>query len=234
MLTQFEITSELFDKPRKIWAQPALARQVVDCLIFLDAEIYIEKIRAPTIVADLKKEGDLTPVTSIYLSHGDIMARARDFTCDDGFASFVATDLCRWTQQTIGHFERFFLCGLSLSGLAAVFAAFQHPSAFCGVLAQSPSAWWDSERLTTSLAPGKSSDSRVWISVGVQETQENVMHSVGLFQKASQRDSVRRLAERLRGLCREVHHEEFSGGHDPACWAEELPRALPWLMQKIY
>jgi S-formylglutathione hydrolase FrmB len=61
------------------------------------------------------------------------------------------------------------------------------------------------------------------------------MHSpVELFQKASQRDSVRRLAEKLEGLCREVHHKEFSGGHDMACWAEELPRALPWLMRKTH
>lgn len=92
--------------------------------------------------------------------------------------------------------------------------------------------WWNDEWLARSLTPEDRSDSRIWISVGDQESQENVMHSRdGLFQKASQRDSVRRLAEKLDGLCREVHHEEFTGGHDMACWAEELPRALPWLMR---
>jgi enterochelin esterase family protein len=233
MLAQFEIASELLNEPRKIWVQPAMARPVVDCLIFLDAEFYIERVQAPTILADLQKAGDLPPVTSIYLSHLDIMARASDFTCNHAFASFVATDLCRWIEQTVGHFERFFLCGLSLSGLAATFAALQHSTTFCGVLAQSPSAWWDDERLANSLTPDKRNGSRIWISVGDQESQVNVMHSpVGLFQKASQRDSVRRLVAKLEGLCHEVHFKEFSGGHDMVCWAEELPRALPWLMRK--
>jgi iron(III)-enterobactin esterase len=232
MLAEFEIDSALLSKPRKIWVQPALAAQVADCLIFLDAELYMESVQAPTIVAKLQKAGDLPPVTAIYLSYVDRMARTSDFTCNPMFASFVATDLCRWIEQTVGRFERFFLCGLSLSGLAAMFAALQHPTTFCGVLCQSPSAWWDDESFTHSLIPDKRSRSRVWISVGDQESQENVVHSAdGLFQKSSQRDSVRRLADKLQALCREVHHEEFSGGHDMACWAEELSRALPWLMR---
>jgi enterochelin esterase-like enzyme len=233
MLAQFEIAGESFSKPRKVWVQPALAAEVTDCLIFLDAEFYIERVQAPTVAASLQKGGDLPPLTSIYLSHMDIKARASDCTCNPAFASFVAMDVRHWIEKTVGHFERYFLCGLSLSGLAAIFAALQHPTAFCGVLSQSPSAWWDDERLTNSLTPDRRSGSRVWISVGDQESQENVMHSpTGLFQKASQRDSVRRLAEKLEGLCREVHYKEFSGGHDMACWADELSHALPWLMQK--
>src|ERR1700722_9931769 len=139
MLAQFEISSELLNKPRTAWVQPAVAGHGADCLIFLDAEFYIAKVRAPTIVADLQKTGSLPPVTSIYVSHIDAMARIADFTCNGAFSSFVATDLCRWIEQTVGRFERFFLCGLSLSGLAATFAAFQHPTRFCGVLSQSPS-----------------------------------------------------------------------------------------------
>jgi enterochelin esterase-like enzyme len=231
MLAQFEIAGESFNKARKVWVQPALAGQVKDCLIFLDAEFYIGSVQAPPIVANLQKAGDLPPVASIYLSYVDFVARANDCTCNHTFASFVATDLCRWIEQKVGRFERIFLCGLSLSGLAATFAALQHPTTFWGVLSQSPSAWWNDERLTNSLTAEDRTDSRVWISVGDQESQENVMHSRdGLFQKASQRDSVRRLAEKLEGLCREVHHEEFPGGHDMTCWAEELPRALQWLM----
>jgi len=231
MFAEFEIDSELLKGNRKIWVQPASAGQASDCLIFLDAEYYIEKVQAPATIAHLQKAGDLPPLTSIYLSHLDIMARARDFTCDEAFALFLATDLCRWIKQTIGSFERFFLCGLSLSGLAAVFTALRYPDTFCGILAQSPSAWWDDEKLANSLPYDKRKGSRIWISVGDQETSENIMHSpVELFQRASQRDSVRRLAAKLEGLCSEVHSTEFSGGHTMACWAEELPYALSWLI----
>jgi enterochelin esterase family protein len=232
MLTQFEIADESVKTPRKVWVQPALVGHAVDCLIFLDAEFYIDRMKAPAIIGSLQEAGNLAPVTSIYLSHEDFTARVGDCTCSDAFASFVAVNLCRWIGQTVGRFDRFYLCGLSLSGLAATFTAFQHPTAFCGVLSQSPSAWWDDEWLTTALTPDKRIGSRFWISVGDQESQENVMHSRdGLFQKASQRDSVRRLAEKLEGLCREVQHEEFSGGHDIACWAAELPRALAWMVR---
>lgn len=231
-LTQFQISGESYNKPRKVWVQPALGGPVVDCLVFLDAEFYIEKMQAPTIIANLQESGDVPPVTSIYLSHVDTTARASDFSCNPAFASFAAVDLPLWIEQTVGRFERFFLCGLSLSGLAAMFTALQYPTAYWGVLSQSPSAWWDDERLLSSLTPDKRSGSRVWISAGDQELQENVMHSpAGLFQKASQRDSVRRLAKSLEGLCREVHYTEFPGGHDMACWAQELPSALRWLMR---
>jgi enterochelin esterase-like enzyme len=134
MLAQFEIPSQLLNKPRTAWVQPAVAGHGADCLIFLDAEFYIERVRAPTIVADLQKTGSLAPVTSIYVSHIDAMARTADLTCNEAFSSFVASDLCRWIEQTVGRFERFFLCGLSLSGLAATFAALRHPTTFCGVL----------------------------------------------------------------------------------------------------
>ena len=233
MLVQFEISSELLDKPRRVWLQPAAAGPVADCLIFLDAEFYIERVQSLAIVADLQRAGRLPPAASVYVSHVDGVARSTDLTCNRAFTSFVAKDLRRWIEQTVGHFERYFLCGLSLSGLAAIFAALQHPTAFCGILAQSPSVWWDDERLLSSLTSDSTSDSRVWISVGSEENQENVVHSpAGLFQKASQRDCVRRFAEKLAGLCREVHHQEFSGGHDMARWAEELSRALPWLMPR--
>ena len=233
MLDQFDITGEALGPPRRIWVQPALAAQAVDCLIFLDAELYIQGVQAPTVLADLQRAGDLPAAAAVYLSQRDVLARADDFTCNHAFGCFVATDLRHWIKQTVGSFERHFLCGLSLSGLAAMFAALRHPAAFCGVLAQSPSAWWDDERLANSLTSNMRCCSRVWISVGDQELQENVLHSpVGLFQKASQRESVRRLAQKLEGVCQEVHYEEFRGGHDMACWAAELPLALQWLMQK--
>lgn len=230
-LTVFEVPGASLAAPRKVWVQRAATPPAADCLVFLDAEFYIEKVQAPTIVLDLQRAGSLPAVAAVYVSHIDLMARARDLVCDDGFASFVAGDLLRWIERTLGRFERFFLCGLSLSALEAAFVALRHPTAFRGVLAQSPSAWWEDERLAEVIAPGLASGSRIWISVGDQETEENVLHSpAGLFQKASQRDSVRWLAQALKGRCRALHYGEFPGGHEMACWGRELPRALPWLL----
>jgi enterochelin esterase-like enzyme len=71
------------------------------------------------------------------------------------------------------------------------------------------------------------------MSVGTQELQENVSHSpTALFKKTNQLDSVGRLAQRLTSGGHEVHRHEYDGGHDPLCWAAELPRALAWLMNR--
>ena len=60
-----------------------------------------------------------------------------------------------------------------------------------------------------------------------QGDQENISHPPsGLFQRSSQLDSVRRLARKLYGCGAKCNSTEFSGGHDPACWAKELPNRL--------
>ncbi|WP_417389345.1 hypothetical protein [Gimesia sp.] len=52
----------------------------------------------------------------------------------------------------------------------------------------------------------------------------------GLFQKTNQLDSVCRLEQKLTAVGQYVHYAGFEGSHDPACWAEELPPALVWLL----
>jgi enterochelin esterase family protein len=202
-------------------------------LIFLDAELYIDRVKAPELLRALQTGNALPPVAAVYLSSPDPASRHVDFTCNEAFSSFLASELGGWIDQTVGSYERFILCGLSLSGLSAAFTTLRYPGAFSGTLCQSPSAWWNDEWFSASLKPGVLHGNRFWISVGSQELQSGVSHPPsGLFQKTNQLDSVRRLAEKLTGLCQDVHYAEFSGGHDPACWAAELPHALSWLTRK--
>jgi enterochelin esterase family protein len=214
-----EVSSEFLNTPRKVWVQPAILGPASDCLIFLDAELYMDRVKAPDIVHDLQITGRLPPVASIYVSYLNTAARHIDFTCNETYSSFVST-------------ERFYLCGLSLSGLAAAFTAIRHPAVFSGVLSQSPSAWWNDGWLAESLQRIGPLAGRYWISVGNEELQEGLAHPPsGLFQKTSQLHSVRDFAQKLSAICGHVHYNEFSGGHDPACWAEELPQALTWLIR---
>lgn len=232
MIAPLEVTSKLLALPRKVWVQPAVFGSAPDCLIFLDGELYLERVKAPAIIDDLQKAGRLPPVECVYLSNLDGAARHIDFTCNATYSFFLATDLLRWIEQALGSHERIFLCGLSLSGLSAAFTASRHPGTFSGILSQSPSAWWNDEWLASSLAGCRMNPGRFWISVGNKEIQENISHPPsGLFQKSSQLESVRRLARNLKDCCTEVQLKEFSGGHDPACWANELPTALSWLLQ---
>ncbi|MFH1300039.1 MAG: alpha/beta hydrolase-fold protein [Planctomycetota bacterium] len=231
MTIQADITSKFLDAPRKVWVEPAITGPADDCLIFLDGELYANRVKAPEIIRDAQAAGILPPVTSVYVSSLDAAARHADFTCNENFSMFVATDLCHWIKRTVNQFDRLFLCGLSLSALSAAFTTLKHQTTFSGTLCQSPSAWWNDEWLASSLTQGEKNTSRFWISVGNQELEEQVTHPPsGLFQKTNQLDSVRRLAQKLTAVGQDVHYAEFSGGHDSACWAEELPPALLWLL----
>jgi enterochelin esterase family protein len=228
-MTPLEIPSARIGGTRRIWLQPPITAPAIRCVTLLDGELYLERVRAPAIVEKLQRDGNLPPTTFVYVSSLDAAARHRDFTCNEDYTSFLVHDVLPWIERSHGRFEWHYLGGLSLSGLAAAFAILRYPGVFAGGLCQSPSAWWNGEWLTSSIA--NSSQGRFWISVGDQEVQKDINHPpTGLYQGASQLDSVRRLNERLRETRCTVRSLEFCGGHDPLCWASELPAALRWLM----
>jgi enterochelin esterase-like enzyme len=202
------------------------------CLIFLDGELYTDRVQAPEAIAAAQQAGTLPPLTCVYLPNRSAEDRHELYTCNDRFASWVALELPRWIEREVGRFERLFLGGLSLSALQSIFTGLQHPNIFSGVLAQSPSAWWQDERLASSLNAFPCSRGRFWLSVGAHELQENAAHPpTPLIQKISQLASVRRLAKRLTEAGHDLHLHEYDGGHDPACWGSELPQALAWLLR---
>jgi len=231
MITPFEIRSHRLSEPRKLWVQRADSGDASHCLVFLDAELYLERVNAPAMVGELQGAGRLPPVTAVYVSSLSPAARHVDYTCNETFSTFVAQDLRQWINDTIGVHEHFIICGLSLSGLAAAFTVLRYPAVFDGALCQSPSAWWNDEWLGASLGNESSGRGRFWISVGDKEVQEGMCHPPsGLLQKVSQLDSCRRLAARLAACSEDVRFLEFLGGHDPQCWAEELPEGLEWVL----
>lgn len=224
-----EITTERLNGSRRIWLQPSA--DATRCWIFLDAELYLDRVGASQIVEQLLQDGRLPPTTFAYVSSLDTAARHRDYTCSDDYAMFLIQEIIPWIEQSQGRFERYYLGGLSLSGLAAAYTLCRHPGAFAGGLCQSPSAWWNDECLTLAIASQPANHGRLWVSVGSQELQQGVSHPpTGLFQQTSQLDSVRRLVRQLETSFSQVHSHEYAGGHDPACWAAELPAALTWLL----
>lgn len=180
---------------RQVW----IRRGSSECVLFLEAELYLERVLF---------------VPPLY---GEPDRRRVDFTCNDGFADFLALELVPW----LGAYERVTLCGLSLSGLAAAHAALRHPSVFHRAICQSPSAWWNDEWLSRHVPAGPGPS--FYISVGDRETAENVDHGhPDLFQVTSQADSCRRLAEDLRVEGHPVEYREFAGGHDAESWRADL------------
>jgi enterochelin esterase family protein len=231
MSTKHHLASEWLTAPRQAWIHASASGEAKDCLLFLDGELYTERVKASERIRVAQAAGTLPALDCVYLSSVNATNRQMENICNESFASFLSVDVPRWIERTMGRYQRLFLCGLSLSALQAVFTALRFPSVFAGVLSQSPSAWWRDEWLVGSMTSAGAKASRFWLSVGTSEVQENVFHPpTPLIQKTSQLASVRRLAKRMTEAGHEVHCHEYDGGHDPACWNAELPQALAWLL----
>lgn len=229
--TEHNVASEWLSAPRKAWVRLAPSGDAKDCLLFLDGELFTDRVKAPERIREAQSVGVLPPMNCVLLSSVSAAHRQVDYICNENFASFVTTDMPRWIEREVGRYDRLFLCGLSLSALQAVFTALRSPGVFAGVLSQSPSAWWQDEWLVSSLTPAAAKANHFWLSVGTHEVQENVSHPpTPLIQKTSQLASVRRLAKRMTEAGHEIHCHEYDGGHDPVCWNAELPQALVWLL----
>jgi len=223
MLQLTSISSPALRGTRRVWVEEGVNDG--HCRIFLDAELYIERVKTAEIVREL-----VPMITCVYLSSGEAIDRHTDFACNEEFASFLAYDLAKWIDQYTGRSNEFELCGLSLSGLAAAHAAITYPQVFPRILCQSPSAWWNDEWLAKHIDGKNLSKIKCWLSVGDRETDENVTHEpTGMVQKTSQVSSCRRLTQAISKAGATVKHNLYEGGHDPVCWSAELPSALRWL-----
>jgi enterochelin esterase family protein len=200
--------------------------------VFLDGEYYLEKVGALAIIERALASGTLPPMSFVFVPSNGAQSRHEDLVCNDRYARFVAEDLLTWARSRLGSIraEGNLICGLSLSGLASAHAALMHPGVFSAALSQSGSFWWDDRRFARLAANHSGIGSRHWLSVGDEETQEDVSHPpTGMHQRVSQIAGVQSAASALRAGGAEVRHRVYRGGHAFDPWRDELGEALAWL-----
>jgi len=224
------VRSESTSTERRIWSLGSTLGVPAGLLVFLDAELYLDRVGVVQVMRELEKQARIPPVLSVFISNSDPAARHFDYVCNPDYAYFVADELIPFVlahNPTVVS-ERVVIIGLSLSGLAAAHAALT-TSRFRAAICQSPSFWWDEERFASSLPRADSTAAAFWVSVGTLETESGVSHPPsGLFQGTSQRDACDRGSAALRTAGYAVSHRIFDGAHDPACWRDDLVLALPW------
>jgi enterochelin esterase family protein len=214
---------------RRIWTQPSSRGPATRLLIFLDAELYLERVSAIQLVKQLEEERRIPSAMAVFVSNNGAAARHSDYVCDSAYAQFLSGELLPYlmAQCSVG-FDGAVLIGLSLSGLAAAHAALT-TNRFRVAVCQSPSFWWEGERLASLLPLANGEAPRFWVSVGDLETDSGVSHPPsGLLQGTSQRDSCERGSAALRAAGYQVASRVFPGGHDATCWRDDLALALPW------
>lgn len=218
-----------YARTARVLARPSAGRVCV----FLDGEYYLERMEAAPLLEALMTDGEVPPMNLVFLESGGPGARHTDFLCNAQFARFVAGDVLGWTRETFPDLPdgQHLICGLSLSGLAAVHISLTYPVLFPAALAQSGSLWWEPGTFAAFVREQSPIDTRFWLSVGDEETETDVSHPpTGLHQAISQIEGVQRGAGVLADAGADVHVHRFNGGHDFAPWRAELGDALQWLL----
>jgi enterochelin esterase family protein len=125
------------------------------------------------------------------------------------------------------------IAGLSLSGLAAAYAATRYPTVFRAAVCQSPSFWWEQGRFAEELPAATPAGPEFWISVGSRETEAGMSHPPsGLRQELTQVAGCVSAAAAMRTKGYSVSYREYDGVHDPDCWREDLSLALLWVWRR--
>ena len=194
--------------------------------LFLDGELYLQKMKVLPVLNDLLDRHALPPVTFAFLDHLNMQTRQQDYACNDQFGRFIVEKVIPWLQQEIPGLQpgRYLIGGLSLSGLASAWLALQYPGHFRYSLSQSGSFWWNDERFAKMASQHQPVTNRFWLSVGDQETEVDEPPEV------SQIEGVKNAHRILKTLGATVHYHEYHGGHDLKYWREELGQALLWLL----
>lgn len=217
---------------RKIWIKGDDHQAGQPLLVFLDAELYLERVGAEAVLDSLQAQALVPPTFAVFVSSESQPARHVDYVCDAGYARFLESDLLPFVHGRCPGVDssKVVLIGLSLRGLAAAHAALT-TSRFRAAICQSPSMWWQQERLTSSLPSSSATSPRFWISVGDAETTSGVTHPPGgLVQAVSQLDSCRRGADAFERAGYSIRYRVFHGGHETPCWRDDLMLALPWAL----
>ncbi len=199
-------------------------------LIMFDGEESENLLKAPVILDNLFAEKRIPPMVAVFLVQ-PYERREADLGCSRSMNAFLVNELMPWLRAQHGirtEAGRAVVAGSSLGGLAAAFAALEHPEVFGRVLSQSGAFWWgktDSERewLTAEVTSMPRRDVKIYMDVGLMETKGGAI---------SQLETNRRLVKVLRAKGYEVIYREFNGPHAFPCWRSEFPDALVSLLSR--
>ncbi len=119
-----------------------------------------------------------------------------------------------------------FVGGSSLGGLFSLELARRHPDTFAGVIAMSPSIWWDGQSLITDIEQdaGGLAGTRVWLDMGA--------HEISGGENQEYLDAGRRLDAALSHHHVEHHFmiDAQHVQHNEHSWAARFPQAITYLL----
>lgn len=165
------------------------------------------------LVATAREGGSIVAVTATRPDRGG---------GGDAYGRFLITELKPFIDATYRTDPgRSAVGGASLGGLIATYLGVLYPALFEGVLAVSPSVWWDDMSILDVVENASSLSSRIWIDVGTEESD-------GMVQGAR---ALERAAEAHRGSVVKLVIAK-GASHNELAWAARFPDMLRFLYGK--
>jgi enterochelin esterase-like enzyme len=229
------IRSRHLGNERAVWIREPARGAATRLVVFLDAEMYRDRVGAPAIIDELEKQRTIAGAWFVFVSSANVDARWKECPCYPPFARFVVEELLPWLETRrpeIAQVQERVLVGLSYTGLAAAFVAREFPGQFQKVISQSGSFWWrDGWLIDRYRAMRRTLPTAFHLDVGTKETQTNLQHHPDVFQKMPQIEGVRKFRDVLLKRGHEVRYVEFAGGHAAVGWRSTLREALRWALE---
>jgi len=233
--------STILGNERRIWvySPPKYTTELgrpLSLMILFDGWAYANLMPTFTILDNLIAAQLILPTVVVMLDSLDLETRIKELVFHPPFNQFLTTELMPWifmqyavtTDPT-----KTVLAGSSAGGLAAAYAALEHPEIFGNVLAQSGAF---------SLSPSWETDFS-WIArqYALREKAALKFHlDVGTLEENSYRElrgrpstlaANRHMHDVLTEKGYPVHYVEFSGGHDHVSWQGTLGEGIRALLE---
>ena len=223
------VSSAYLKGEKKVWVYTPVGysarREPYPLLVLFDGDRNVEWL--PRILDNLIRQEQIPPMVAVLVDDSVPVARRNELPANPLFADFLARELVPWSREkyhTTTEAARTVVAGSSYGGLAAVFAALQHPEVFGNVISLSGSFWWKPEgekegewhtRLVTSTS---TLPLRFYLEVGLMES-----YSMQIAPNRHMRDALMAKGCGLR-------YAEFDGGHSFLTWSGGMATGLVFLM----
>lgn len=229
-LVRHHFHSSTFDKDWRVWVYTppgyTTDSSSANLLLLFDGWTYTALIPTATILDNLIGEGRIPPIVAVMLDNA--ADRLRDLNASESFNHFLVDELLPWVRrcyQVTTDPRQTIVGGLSLGGVAAVFAALSHPDVFGNVLAQSGAfgngrdGEAEEEWLAQEIARRERVPVRFYLEAGLFENQRDVPTTTILRAN-------RHVRTVLQAKGYDVDYSEVSGGHQAICWQGTLSDGL--------
>jgi enterochelin esterase-like enzyme len=207
------------------------AEGLYNVLIMFDGGVVDSLIPLTTILDNLIAAKKIQPMVALMIEQGE--QRDADLACNEKFTDSLVTEVIPWLRRhyrVTKRADQTVVCGQSLGGLAAAFAALRYPKVFGNVLSQSGSFWYyrrwsqatttmfgeDTGWLTSQYAVTKLLPIKFYLDVGVLE------QSIECNQVLENR----RMRDVLVAKGYDITYVETSTGHDYLAWRETVADGL--------